>query len=232
MSTETSALESHTVSGQAYEGEHLTDHDRSPPLYSVSLVAEQGPGVDRLRIINTDAHGRQFILQMIDFDGESPRAYAFTNSAARQKGQLTVTPNELIMELTEDGKTKSVRAPRPPLFAVGPSIARIIERHIGEIAAGKSVAFRMVAVNRLQIFALRVIREPSLPDEPLAQVRSGEWLRLRTEPESAVARVFAPKIVSIVDAHSGRTLFVVGPLPSPVEGAGMLKKGTIHYRDN
>jgi hypothetical protein len=136
------------------------------------------------------------------------------------------------MELTEQGKTKTTRSPRPAVFAVGPSIGRIIERHVAELAAGKSIAFKMAAVNRLQVFALRVIREPNRADEPIAQVRSGEWLRLRTEPESGVARMFAPKITSIVDARSGRTRLVVGPLPSPVDGAGMLKTGTIRYLDN
>jgi hypothetical protein len=232
MSTDSSALETHTVSGKAYEGEHPTNLERLTPLYSVSLVTEKGPGIDRLRVTNTDERGRQFFIQTIDFDGDSPRTYSFSNSAAQQSGKLWVTAGELIMELTEDGRTRTIRSPRPAVFAVGPSISRIIERHIGEIAAGKAFALKMAAVNRLQIFALRVMREPNQADDPIAQVRSGEWLRLRTEPESAVARMFAPKITSIVDTRSGRTLLVVGPLPSPVGGAGILKKGTIRYLDN
>src|SRR5262245_30664390 len=128
LSTEVSAMEAHTVSGKAYEGEHLTDYDSLVPLFSVSRVTEKGPGIDRMRVTNTDGRGRQFFIQTIDFDGDSPRAYSFSNSASQQTGTLSVTPKELVMELTQGGKTSTVRLPRPALFAVGPSISRIIER--------------------------------------------------------------------------------------------------------
>jgi hypothetical protein len=87
----------------------------------------------------------------------------------------------------------------------------------------------MVAINRLQVFKLRMIREPGRADEPIPQVKSGKWLRVRIESESSVARLFAPKFSNIVDAKTGHTLLVSGPLPSPEPGTGMLKKGTIRY---
>jgi hypothetical protein len=226
---EEAAVQTQTVSGKAYEGEHLSGSGWPEPLYSVSLTSEKGSGIDRVQIVNMDHRGRPFFTHTIDFDGECPKAYSFSNTASKQEGKVTVTPTELVMELTENGKTKTAKAPRPRLFAVGPSVSRIVERHVGEIAAGRSVAFRMVAIQRLEVFALHVQREPARPDEPIPEIKSGQWLRLRTEPESALARMFAPKISTIVDAKTGQTLFVSGPLPSPAPGGGMLKSGTIRY---
>jgi hypothetical protein len=228
---EGSRVETQTRSGKVYDGEYLSGSSFPEALYSISLVTETGNGVDRLRSFNTDRRGRQFFVQTVDFDGATPKAYTFSNVAAKQDGKLTVTATELIMELTEDGKTKTAREARPPLFAVGPSISRIVERHIDELVAGRSITFRMVAVNKLQTFALRVLREAKRPNEPIPQLRTGQWILLRTEPESAVARMFAPKILTIVDAKTGRTVFVSGPVPSPAPGVGMLKRGTIHYED-
>jgi hypothetical protein len=231
VSADGSSIETRTRSGKAYEGEHLSGSAFPEPLYSISLVTERGAGVDRLRLVNTDRRGRPFFTQTVELEGESPKAYVFANSAAQQTGKLSVTSTELVMELTEGGKTKTVRQARPARFAVGPSISRILERHLAELIAGKSIEFRIVAVNRLETFAVRVVREAKRPNEPIAELRTGQWILLRTEPESSVARMFAPKIFTIVDAKSGRTLFVSGPLPSPDAGRGMLKKGTIHYED-
>src|SRR5262249_16413258 len=153
---EGAAVETQTRSGKAYEGEHLSGSGFPAPLYSISLVTERGAGIDRLRTINSDRQGRQFFTQTVDFDGEVPKAYTFSNTVAKQEGKLSVTATELIMELTADGKTKTAREARPTLFAVGPSIGRIVERHLSELTAGKSIKFRMVAVNRLQTFALRI----------------------------------------------------------------------------
>jgi hypothetical protein len=226
---EDSAVRTQTMSGKAYEGEHLSGARWPEPIYSVSLVTEKGPGLDRLRVVDTDPSGRQFSTQTVDFDGDSPKAYVFSNVASNQAGRLSVTPNELIIEFTEGGTTKTAREPRPPLFAVGPSIGRIVAGHLGEIIAGKSIAFRIVAPNRLETFGVEVTREPSRSDETIGQVKSGQWIRLRVGPDSAVGRLFAPKVSIVVDARTAQTLFVSGPLPSPEPGVGMLKQGTIRY---
>jgi hypothetical protein len=223
------SVRTQTRSGKAYEGEHLSGSNWPAPLYFVSLVTEKGPGVDRLRTSSTDPRGRSFFSQTVDFDGDSPKAYAFSNSVVGQEGKLTVTPSELAMELTEHGRTRTAREPRPPLFAVGPSINRLVEGHLSEIAAGQSISFRMVVVNRLQTFAVRIIRESADAGEPIAQVKSGQWMRLRIEAESPVARLFAPKVLTIVDTRTGQTLFLSAPLPSPDPGVGTLDRGTIHY---
>ena len=229
VAAEGTPVRTQTVSGKAYKGEHLSGSNWPEPIYSVSLVSEKGPGIDRLRITNTDPRGRLFFTHTVDFESDSPTAYTFSNTAAKQEGKLAVTARELLMELTEDGKTKTAKESRPPLFAVGPSIMRIVEKHIGEIVAGRTIAFRMVAINKLQTFALRMSREPAQANEPIPQIKSGQWIRLRVEPESSIGRLFAPKISNMVDAKTGQTLFVTGPLPSPDSGVGMLKEGTIRY---
>src|SRR5262245_26378829 len=121
------AMTTQTRTGTAYEGEHLALADHPAPLYSVAFTTEKGAGVDRVRTVNTDRSGHPFFTQTVDFDGDSPEAYTFSNLAAKQEGKLTVTPKELIMEFTEGSKTRTARESRPARFAVGPSISRIVE---------------------------------------------------------------------------------------------------------
>jgi hypothetical protein len=218
-----------TVSGKAYEGEHLALVDSSTPLYTLSVTTEKSPGVDRMQVVDFDRNGRSFFTQTVNFDGASPKAYTFSNSVANQTGKLTVTPTEIVMELTEGGKTKVSREARPALFAVGPSITRLIEQHVGDLSAGRTVAFLMVIVNRLETHSFRAIRESASSDEPIPQVKAGQWIRVRVEPDSGIARMFAPKIVLIVDAKTGQTLAVNGPIPSPSPDGGLVKGGTIRY---
>jgi hypothetical protein len=218
-----------TVSGKAYEGEHLALVDSSPPLYTLSLTTEKSPGVDRMRVVDFDSKGRSFCTQTVDFDGGSPKAYTFSNPIANQTGKLTVTPTEIVMEFTEGGRTRVSREARPALFAVGPSITRLVEQHVADLSAGRTVAFRMVVVNRLETYGFRAVRESPSSDEPIVQVKSGQWMRVRVEPDSGIARMFAPKVVSIVDARTGQTLAVKGPIPSPGADGGIIKGGTIRY---
>jgi hypothetical protein len=218
-----------TVSGTAYEGEHLALVDSTTPLYTLSVTIERGPVVDRMAVVDFDRSGRTFFTQTVDFDGASPKAYTFSNSVANQSGKLTVTPTELVMELTEGGKTKVSREARPVLFAVGPSITRLLEQHVADLSAGRAVVFRMVVVNRLETYGFRAVRESPSSNDPIAPVKSGEWMRVRIEPDSGIARLFAPKIVAIIDAKTGETLAVNGPIPSPAAGKGIIKSGTIRY---
>jgi hypothetical protein len=217
-----------TISGKAYEGEHLSFVDASDPLYTLSVTTMKSPGVDRVLIHDLDQGGRSFAAQTIDFDGVSPKSYAFSNSVAQQSGKLSVTPTELVMEFTEGGKTSVAREARPALFAVGPSIARLVEQHVGALAAGRTVLFRMVVVNRLETHGFRAVREPASSDETIPQVKAGKWLRVRIEADGGMARLFAPKVALIVDVQTGQTLAVSGPIPSPTN-SGMIKKGTIRY---
>jgi hypothetical protein len=196
-----------TVSGRAYEGQHLAPVDSATPLYTLSVTTQKGAGVDRIQIIDFD-HGRTFFTQTIDFDGTSPKSYAFSNSVAKQTGKLTVTPTQLVMELTDHGETKVEREARPALFAVGPSIMRLVEQHVADLSAGRAVMFRMVVVNRLETYGFRAVREPSRSDEPIPQVKAGQWMRVWVEPDSGMARMFAPKVLVIVDAKTGETLAV------------------------
>jgi hypothetical protein len=218
-----------TVSGRAYEGQHLAPVDSSTPLYTLSVTTQKGAGVDRIQIIDVDRNGRSFFTQTIDFDGASPKSYAFSNSVARQAGKLIVTPTELVMELTERGETKVAREARPALFAVGPSITRLVEQHVDDFSAGRAVMFRMVVVNRLETYGFRAVSEPSSSDEPIPQVKAGQWMRVRVEPDGGMARMFAPKVVLIIDAKTGQTFAVNGPIPSPGSDGGMIKNGTIRY---
>ena len=220
---------SQLVSGSVYDGEHLFGGTWPTPLYAVRLEVAKGPGIDHLRAVNIDQSGRVFLEQTVDFDGGVPRSFSLSSAALNQTGSLTVTASELVMEFTEKGTTRTAREPRPALFAVGPSVNRLIEQHLASITAGKPLEFRMVVVNRLQTYGFRVSREVERANEELAEVRSGEWVRLRLEPSSGVARLFAPKILLIVDAKSGRTLFLSAPLPSPDPHIGTLKRGTIRY---
>jgi hypothetical protein len=231
VATAADGVQTQTTAGNAYEGELLSGSGWPKPLYAVRLVKAKGRGVDRLRTVYTDGGGRAFFTQSVDFEGGAPKAYAFSNEVLHQAGKLSVTPTELVMEFTENGNTKVAREPRPPLFAVGPSVTRLLETRVGEIAAGRPVAFRMVAVQRLESFGVRVVREPARPDEPLPEVKAGRWMRLRIEPESAILRVVAPKILLVVDAATGRTQLMSGPLPSPDAAVGTVKKGTLRYDD-
>ena len=201
------------------------------PLYSVSLTSEKGAGIDRLRFISTDRRGQAFFTQTVEFEGDTPKAYSFSNTAAKQEGKLSVTPNELIMEFTDGGKMRTATKPRPNLFAVGPSIGRIIETHLAELSAGKTINFDLVVVSRLTTYAVRITRETGRTNDSFPQVKSGQWIMLRTEPQSALARAFAPTIFTIVDARTGRPRFVSAPIASPEPGGGNLKRGTIHYGD-
>jgi hypothetical protein len=218
-----------TVAGKAYEGEHLALVDSSTPLYTLSLTTEKSPGVDRMKVVDVDRSGRTFCTQTVDFDGASPKDYTFSYPSANQAGKLTVTPTEIVMEFTEGGKTRVSREARPALFAVGPSITRLVEQHVADLSAGRPVVFQMVVVNRLETHELRAVRESVGSDEPIAQIKSGQWMRVRIEPDSGIARMFAPKIVSIVDARTGQTLAVNGPIPSPGADGGVIKGGTIRY---
>jgi len=228
---ESSTVEARTISGKAYDGEHLSSTSWPEPLYSVSLTSEKGAGIDRLRFISTDRRGQAFFTQTVEFEGDTPKAYSFSNTAARQEGKLSVTPNELIMEFTDGGKTRTATKPRPNLFAVGPSIGRIIEKHLAELSAGKTINFDLVVVSRLTTYAVRITRETGRTNDSFPQVKSGQWIMLRTEPQSALARAFAPTIFTIVDARTGRPRFVSAPIASPEPGGGNLKRGTIHYGD-
>jgi hypothetical protein len=219
-----------TVSGVAYEGQHLALVDASTPLYSLSVTTERSPGVDRMQVVDVDRGGRTFFTQTIEFDGPSPKGYSFSNSITNQAGKLIVTPTELLMELTEGGKTTTARAARPPLFAVGPSVTRLVEQPIGDLSVGRTVVFRMVVVNRLDTYGFRAVRESISSDEPIPQLKAGQWLRIRIEPDSGIARMFAPRIISIVDAKTGQTFAVNGPMPSPTANGGMMKDGTIRYQ--
>jgi hypothetical protein len=218
-----------TVAGMAYEGEHLALVDSSTPLYTLSLTTERSAGVDRMQVVDRDRSGRGFCTQTVDFAGGSPKGYTFSNPGANQTGRLTVTPTEIVMEFTEGGRTRVAREARPALFAVGPSVTRLVEQHVTDLLAGRTVVFRMVVVNRLETYGFRVVRESADAGEPLVQVRSGQWMRVRIEPDSGIARMFAPKIVSIVDARTGQTLAVNGPIPSPAPEGGVIKGGTIRY---
>src|SRR5262249_14001522 len=176
-----------------------------------------------------DSKGRSFCTQTVDFNGGSPTAYTFSNPIANQTGKLTVTTTEIVMEFTEGGRTRVSREARPALFAVGPSITRLVEQHVADLSAARPVASRRVVVTRLETYGFRAVRESPSSDEPIVQVKSGQWIRVRVEPDSRIARMFAPKVVSIVDARTGQTLAVNGPIPSPGADGGVIKGGTIRY---
>jgi len=220
---------SQLVSGSVYDGEHLFGGTWPAPLYAVRLEVTESPGIDHLRAVSLDQSGRVFLVQTVDFDGGVPRLFSLSNVALNQTGALTVTGSELVMEFTENGTMKTAREPRPALFAVGPSVSRLIEQHVASISEGKPLEFRMVVVNRLQTYGFRASRDVERVNEELAQVRSGEWMRIRLEPSSAVARLFAPKILMIVDTKRGETIMMSAPLPSPDPHLGTLKRGTIRY---
>jgi hypothetical protein len=87
----------------------------------------------------------------------------------------------------------------------------------------------VVAPARLESFAVRVVREPARANEAIPEVKAGRWLRLRIEPESAILRLVAPTIQLVVDAKTGRTALMSGPIPSPDPAVGTIKKGTLRY---
>jgi hypothetical protein len=217
------------VSGKVYEGEHLALVDSSPPLYDLTLTTKKGSGVDHEQIVDVDPKGNRFCTQTLDFDGDVPKAYTLSNTVTGQAGKLTVTPSELVLEWTEGGKTKVAKVARPALFAVGPSIGRLIERHLADLTAGRRVAFRMVVLNRLDTYGFRAVVAAKSSDEPIPQIKSGRWLRVHVEADSGIARLFAPKITAIVDAKTGVTLAVNSPMPSPRADESVLKSGTIRY---
>ncbi len=140
-----------------------------------------------------------------------------------------MTPTELVMEWTEGGKTKVSKVARPALFAVGPSSGRLIARHVTDLTAGRRVVFQMVVLNRLETHGFRAMVMAKNSDEPIPQIKSGRWLRVRIEADSGLARLFAPKITAIIDAKSGETLAVSSPIPSPRAGESVIKSGTIRY---
>jgi hypothetical protein len=210
--------------GAAYPGD-IPKGTWPAPLYAVHLEASDG----RIHTESVDRDGHTFFEQTVELDADSPRSYAFKNTATGESGTMKVRADTLVLELTHAGKTRTATLPRPKELAVGPSIARLIARHLAELKAGKTVAFDMAVVPRLDCYTLEVSQAPAHDDEPLAEVRAGKWLRLRTQPRSGLARLFAPTVWTIVDATTGATLFVTGPLPSPTPGEGTVKLGTLRY---
>src|SRR5262249_36217253 len=101
MVTQGAAMQTGQMTANVYDGEPFSGSNWPEPLYSITVTTEKGPSTDRLRFVSVDRHGRQFLTQTIDFDGESPRAYVFANSVMRQEGKLSVTSKELFMEFTE-----------------------------------------------------------------------------------------------------------------------------------
>lgn len=224
------ALQTLVLSGLACQGEHFSDFDSTKPLYSLRIVTEKGKKVDRLSLTDTDNDGKPFSVQTVDFENEVPKTFVSTNRLLKEENKMTVTDKELILVATRNGKTKEREMPRPKLFAVGPSINRIITDSLPDLAAGKSISFQMVLVDRLTTYGFRLVRERPKDREPLPQVKSGQWLKLRMEIEDPFLGVFAPKIYFIVDAKTGMPQYVSSPIPSPRPGQGMLGRGTIHYQ--
>jgi hypothetical protein len=64
----TRAAASCSTDSTSATGELLSGFDFPEPLYDVKLVTEKGPGIDRLRVTNTDRSGREFFTQTVDFD--------------------------------------------------------------------------------------------------------------------------------------------------------------------
>ncbi len=223
------ALQTITLMGQACAGEHFSDFEDAKPIYSLSIVTEKGKGVDRLRLVDKDNNGEPFSVQTVEFEAGLPKTFISTNPLLEQVNHLTVTDKALILETTQKGQTKKAQFPRPKLFAVGPSINRIIMDSLVALTAGKSISFQMVVVDRLKMYGFRLIREKIDDHELLPQVKSGEWLKIRMEIEDPLFAVFAPKIYFIVDGKTGLPHYVSSPIPSPQPGAGMLGRGTIHY---
>jgi len=220
-----------TFFGKVYEGEHLSDEALPQPIYSVRLTVEKSPGLDRIRVTDIDKEDNPFHEQTVDLDGDMPKTFSFYNHLLDQKGSLTVTPTELRMEFTQKGQTRSARQPRPPVFAAGPSVDRLIESHIAQLRDGKAVPFRIVVPDRLGVYSMKIRSEPPRADEPLARVKAGDWLRLRLEIDDPLFGLFAPKVLFVVEARTGRVLRVFAPLPSPAPGKGSLN-GTIRYDDS
>jgi hypothetical protein len=219
-----------TFLGKVYEGERLSDNTLPEPIYSVLFTAEKGPGLDQIRVTDYDRQNNAFHDQTVDFDGDNPKAFSFYNNALDQKGTVTVTSTEILMEFTQKGQTRSTRQPRPPVFAMGPSVNRLIESHIAELKEGRTVDFKIAVPDRLAVYGMKIKSEPPRSDEPLARVKTGEWMRLRLEINDPLYGLFAPKILFVVEAHTGRVLRVFAPLPSPVPGKGTVN-GTIRYDD-
>ena len=84
---EDTPVQTQTVSGKAYDGDLLSGSSWPAALYSIKLVTEKGPGLDRLSSVSIDPHGRSFFSQTVDFDGDSPKAYTFSNAALGQAGK-------------------------------------------------------------------------------------------------------------------------------------------------
>ncbi len=225
-----SASQTTVTTGRAYAGDWRPNLRQTTPLYEIKLVAERGPGLDRLRATNTDEQGRVFYEQLVVYENDVPKSYTLTDRASNLSGTLAATGAELLLTLSRGGKTKRAEKKQPPLFAVGPSIARLLERRIGELRASHAVELAIVAVTKLQIYDLKVVREDLGDDEPIPQVRSGAWLRLRMEPANALFRIFAPRISLIIGAQSGILECVVGPIPLPAAGAGNIA-GIVCYDD-
>jgi hypothetical protein len=222
-------LQTMTLAGQACEGEHLSDFKEAKPIYSLRIVTKKGKDVDELKLEDINQDGKSFSIQTVEFENGVPKNFTSTNLLLKQVNQLTVTDKRLMLELTQNGQTRKAEFDRPKLFAVGPSINRVISDSLAYLAAGKSISFQMVVVDRLAMYGFRLIKEKIDDHELLPQLKSGEWLKLKMEMEDPFIGGFAPKIYFIVDAKTGLPYYVSSPIPSPLPGKGMLGRGTIHY---
>jgi hypothetical protein len=223
------SLATRITRGRAYAGDGLDTQPLGRPLYEITLQRQVLSSGSRLRVTSTTADGGPFLVQVVDFDQGAPIHYTMTNTATNQRGTLEVTPTELVMQFTDNGKTKSARERRPRLFAVGASVLDLVESHAADLAAYRELTFSMVALDRLQLFDLKVIREHPKDREAIPEIATGRWMVLRLEPANGLFALFAPKPHMVVDVKSGKVAQVIGPLPSPEPGVGRISNGTIRY---
>jgi hypothetical protein len=213
------------VRGNAYEGDQL-DTATISPVISVKLVREMSGGTNRLRTSTFDRNGQEFLSQTVTFESGLPSSFSMSSPTAGTSGSLVVTKNELVMDFTDRGRHRTEHKKRPQLFAVGPSVLALIESHISALRSGKEVEFEMVVLNRLDTFSLKLV--PIHDDQRrLPQLGDGSWIEIALQPRDPIARLFAPKMVAIVEAASGRTVMFLGPLPTPSGEMG--KIGIIKY---
>jgi hypothetical protein len=225
--SEPAAPAAHVIRGRAYEGDGL-QNALGKALYDISLVRSSGPNGDHLRVVSTAFDGREFLVQDIDFDrGGTPTHYAMVNSAARHQGRLEVTPTKLLIEFSSDGKKQSASVARPPVFAVGASVLDLVEAHTEDLVAGKEVRFGVAALDRLQVFDVKLERERD-EGQAVPEVRAGRWIVVALKPSNGLFALFAPKMRILLDVERKKVAMVIGPMPSSEPGGGM-SSGSVRY---
>jgi hypothetical protein len=188
----------------------------SDPLYRWEFV-QDAAGTWRTRYL-TPA-GAVAAEDELVWAGNAPAAYRYRRDVA---GELEVSSLEragdrLVFTRSKGGKTDRAEEPAAGLFAVGPSLAALVQAHWAALSEGQRLRVNYGVLDQLRTFAFDVFRvpgaqEPGGPDQAVIRMRiANVFLRMFVDP---IDLVFSPS-GDVLREIRGRALPVANREGSP-----------------